>query len=263
MKTIFITGTSSGIGKETVKFLSKKDFKVIATARNIETIKEFESLPNVVIMPLDITDTKQIKEISSKAIKEYDIDILFNNAGYGIKSPLELTPEEDIRKNFDTVVIGNMLLTQEFIPHFKKRKSGLILTTTSLAGIIALPLDGVYGAAKRALTSMCESIYYELKPFDIKVKIIIPGATKTDFKMNPFCIDGYEKASMNQRDFLYDGKDEGVEVSETVETIWEAINDNEDKIHYPSDKVALKLYNQYMEMGIEKYKEFFYKKMFL
>ncbi len=263
MKTILITGTSSGIGKETVKFLSKKDFKVIATARNLESIKEFESLPNVVIMPLDLTDTKQIKEISNKVIKEYDIDILFNNAGYGIKAPLELTPEEDLRKNFETVVIGNILLTQEFIPHFKKRKSGLILTTTSLAGIIALPLDGVYGAAKHALTSMCESIYYELKPFDVKVKIIIPGATQTAFKMQPFCIDGYEKANANQQDFLRDGKSEGADVSESVETIWEAITDNKDKIHYPSDKVALKLYNQYMEMGIEKYKEFFYKKMFL
>lgn len=263
MKTIFITGTSSGIGKETVKFLSKKDFRVIATARNIEKIKEFENLPNVIIMPLDITDTKQIKEISSKAIKEYDIDILFNNAGYGIKAPLELTPEEDIRKNFETVVIGNMLLTQEFIPHFKKRKSGMILTTTSLAGIIAFPLDGVYGAAKRALTSMCESIYYELKPFNVKVKIIIPSATQTDFKMQPFCIDGYEKASKNQYDFFIDGNTEFAKVSEIIETIWEAINDNNDKIHYPAGKIALKLYNQYIEMGIEKYKEFFYKKIFL
>lgn len=263
MKTIFITGTSSGIGKETVKFLSSKGFRVIATARNIEKIKEFESMPNVVIMPLDITDSKQIKEISKKALEEFDIDILFNNAGYGIKAPLELTPEEDIRKNFDTVVIGNTLLTREFIPHFKKRKSGLILTTTSLAGIIAFPLDGVYGAAKRALTSMCESIYYELKPFDVKVKIIIPGATQTSFKMDPFCIDGYEKASKNQYDFFIDGKSDFAEVSETIETIWEAINDNSDKIHYPADKTALKLYNQYFEMGIEKYKEFFYKKIFL
>lgn len=263
MKTIFITGTSSGIGKETVKFLSEKGFRVIATARNKEKIKEFENLPNVIVMPLDITDTKQIKETSKEAMEKYDIDILFNNAGYGIKAPLELTPEDAIRKNFETVVIGTMLLTQEFIPHFKKRKSGIILTTTSLAGIIAFPLDGVYGAAKRALTSMCESLYYELKPFEVKVKIIIPGATQTSFKIEPFCIDGYEKASKNQYDFFTDNNSEFANVSETVETIWKAINDSSDKIHYPSDKTALKLYNQYWEMGIEKYKEFFYKKIFL
>lgn len=101
-------------------------------------------------MPLDVTDTQQIKDTCRKALEQYDIDVLFNNAGYGIMAPLETFSEADIRRLFDTDVIGTMVVTQQFIPHFKKRRSGAILTTTSLAGIIAFPRDAVYGAAKRA-----------------------------------------------------------------------------------------------------------------
>lgn len=150
MKTIFITGASSGIGKATVELFSANGWQVIATMRNVEKGKKLVELPNVVVMPLDVTDPEQIRETCRQALEQYDVDVLFNNAGYGIMAPLELIPETEIRKLFDTDVIGTMLVTQQFIPHFKRRRAGAILTTTSLAGIIALPRDGVYGAAKRA-----------------------------------------------------------------------------------------------------------------
>ena len=164
MKTIFITGASSGIGKATTELFSAKGWRVIATMRNPEKGKELAVLPNVVVMPLDLTDSRQIKETSREALEKYDVDVLFNNAGYGIMAPLERIPEEEIRKLFDTDVIGAMLVTQQFIPHFKQRRSGVILTTTSLAGTIAFPRDAVYGAAKRAQEGMMESLWYEMKP---------------------------------------------------------------------------------------------------
>lgn len=120
MKTIFITGASSGIGKATAELFSANGWQVIATMRNPEKGKELAERPNIVVMPLDVTDTQQIKDTCRKALEQYDIDVLFNNAGYGIMAPLETFSEADIRRLFDTDVIGTMVVTQQFIPHFKK-----------------------------------------------------------------------------------------------------------------------------------------------
>lgn len=262
MNTIFITGASSGIGKETAEYFSAKGWRVIATMRDLTKGEFLRTLPNVVIMPLDIADSTQIHETCQDAIQKYDVDVLFNNAGYGMMSPMEVPTEEEIRQLFDTDVIGTMLVTQQFIPHFKKRKDGIILTTTSLAGIIALPLDGVYGAAKRALISMCESIYYELKPFNVAVKVMIPGGTNTSFQVPHKNVTGYEAASANQRKYLLDGNLEFPPATEAAETIWEAVTDGKDKLHYPTDSVSQKLYDQYLSMNIEDFKVYLYNLLF-
>ena len=258
MNTIFITGASSGIGKATTELFSSKGWQVIATMRNPEKGKELAKLPNVIIMPLDISDSEQIKETCVKAIRQYDIDVLFNNAGYGIMAPMERIPETEIRKLFDTDVIGTMLVTQEFIPHFKKRGKGIILTTTSLAGIIGLPRDTVYGAAKRAQEGMMESLYYELKPFGIAVKSIIPGGTKTNFQTPLNDRVGYEKMAANQLKYLLHGNAEFPGPEEAANIVWQAITDGQDKLRYPSDSVCQQLYDQYIKMGVENFKHYFY-----
>ena len=97
-------------------------------------------------------------------------------------APLERIFEADIRNLFDTDVIGTMRVTQQFISHFKKRRAGVILTVTLLAGTIAFLRDAVYGTAKRAQEDMVESLYYEMEPFGVAVKSIIPGGTKTNFR---------------------------------------------------------------------------------
>lgn len=262
MKTIFITGASSGIGKATVEYFSKKGWRVLATMRNLSKGEELAKLPNVELMPLDVTDAEQIKDTCQEAISKYEVDVLFNNAGYGLMAPMEVATEDEIHQLFNTDVIGTMLVTQAFIPYFKQRKSGTILTTTSLAGIIALPLDGVYGAAKRALTSMCESIYYELKPFNVAVKVMIPGGTKTPFQVPNKDVSGYETASDNQRKWLLDGNMEFPTVEQAVEVIYTAATDGKDKIHYPTDRVCQKLYDYYMSTNIEDFKIEFYDLLF-
>lgn len=169
MNTIFITGASSGIGRATAVYFAQKGWRIIATMRNLQKAGDLADMPNVVIMSLDLTKPDEIRETCSRTLAEFDVDVLFNNAGYAIMGPFERLPEDELRKLFDTDVIGTMLVTQQFIPHFKKRRAGAILTTTSLAGIIALPRDGAYGAAKRAQQGMVETLYYELKPFGVKV----------------------------------------------------------------------------------------------
>ncbi|MCF1675284.1 SDR family oxidoreductase [Tetragenococcus halophilus] len=263
MKTIFITGASSGIGKETAKYFSNHGWQVIATMRNLDKGKDLSELSNVVTMPLDVTNPKQIQDTCQEAMKRYDIDVLFNNAGYGLMAPIERIEKRQIEQLFNTDVFGTMLVTQEFIPHFKKRQKGTILTTTSLAGIIALPLDGVYGAAKRALTSMCESLYYELKPFGITVKVMLPGGTNTPFLESADAdVSGYETASANQRKWLLNGNSQFPSPDQAAEVIYMAATDGKDKIHYPTDSASQKLYNQYMDSNIEDFKIDFYNMLF-
>lgn len=262
MKTIFITGASSGIGKATAELFSANGWQVIATMRNPEKGKELAERPNIVVMPLDVTDTQQIKDTCRKALEQYDIDVLFNNAGYGIMAPLETFSEADIRRLFDTDVIGTMVVTQQFIPHFKKRRSGAILTTTSLAGIIAFPRDAVYGAAKRAQEGMVESLYYELKPFGISVKAMIPGGTKTNFQTPVNDIAGYEKAAASQRAWLLDGNVEFPPPEEAANIVWQAVTDGKDRLRYPTDRVCQRLYDLYIGMGVEKFKQYFSKLLF-
>lgn len=262
MNTLFITGASSGIGLETAKYFADHGWRVIATMRNPQKAGELADLPNVVIMPLDLTDPEQIRETSRKALAEYDVDVLFNNAGYGMMGPFEKLPEDEIRKLFDTDVIGTMLVTQQFIPHFKGRKGGAILTTTSLAGIIALPRDGAYGAAKRAQQGMVESLYYELKPFGVKVAAMIPGGTSTNFQTPINILDGYEEPAARQREYLLDGNAAFPGPEEAAAAVWAAVNDGRDQINYPTDSVCRKLYDQYQSMDVEEFKMYFYDRIF-
>ena len=257
MKTIFITGSSSGIGYATAKLFSANGWRVIATMRNPSKAGELAELSNVIVMPLDLTIPEQIKETCQKALEQFNIDVLFNNAGYGIMGPFEMLPEKEIRKLFDTDVIGTMLVTQQFIPHFKKRRSGAILTTTSLAAIIALPRDGAYGAAKRAQQSMIESLYYELKPFGVRMKAMIPGGTKTNFQTPVNIYDGYEDVARHQNEYLLQGNKQFPGPEEAAQVVWKAATDNEDRINYPTDSVCQKLYNQYVSMNIEDFKKYF------
>ena len=262
MKTIFITGASSGIGRETTRYFANHGWRVIATMRNPQKAGELADLPGVIVMPLDLTNPEQIRETSQKALAEYDVDVLFNNAGYGIMGPFEKLPEAEIRKLFDTDVIGTMLVTQQFIPHFKERKGGVILTTTSLAGIIALPRDGAYGAAKRAQQGMVESLYYELKPFGVKIAAMIPGGTNTNFQTPINILDGYEEPAARQREYLLDGNSAFPSPEEAAVAVGTAVNDGKDRINYPTDSVCQKLYDQYQSMNVEDFKTRFYDRIF-
>ena len=257
MKTIFITGASSGIGRETTKFFALQGWQVVATMRNLKKAGDLGELPNVTIMPLDVTDTQQIRETCQKALAKFDVDVLLNNAGYGIMAPFERIPEAEIRKVFETDVFGTMFVTQQFIPHFKTRRAGAILTTTSLAAIIGLPRDGAYGAAKRAQQAMVESLYYELKPFGVFVKAMIPGGTKTNFQTPLNDTTGYETIAANQRKYLLDGNDEFPDATEAAQIIFAAATDGKDQINYPTDSVCQKLYDQYQSMGLEQFKTYF------
>lgn len=261
-KTILIVGTSTGIGEATVKLLSSKGYKVLATTRDPSKAENISKLENVTLVKLDILDYKDVEKVCAKLMNDYQIDICYCNAGIGMTSPVELESMENIKKVYDLNLFGTINLLKQFIPYFKAKKSGLFMVTSSVAGISAITLQSVYGSCKRALNSFMETLYYELKPFNVGVKIILPGYTVTPFKFVVNEIGEYNDIYMEQNKYLTDDFKYAAKPEETAETVLEAITDGKDQIHYPADKQAKKLIDEYNSMGIEKFKDFFSAKIF-
>jgi NAD(P)-dependent dehydrogenase (short-subunit alcohol dehydrogenase family) len=124
-KTIFITGSSSGLGRATAKLFSSKGWKVIATMRNPDKETELDKLASVVLLPLDVTDPKQIKATVDKAVTMGGVDVVFNNAGYGMAGPLEGLTDEQIVRMVDTNMMGAIRTTKAFVPYFREQGAGL------------------------------------------------------------------------------------------------------------------------------------------
>ncbi|WP_458626748.1 SDR family oxidoreductase [Winogradskyella sp. PC D3.3] len=181
-KTIFITGASSGIGKATAIHFQKKGWNVVATMRNTNSGKDLAELQNVLVTRLDVTDSSSIQSAVKAAVQKFEtIDVLLNNAGYGMLGTLEATPIATIREQYNVNVIGLLETTQTVLPIMRKQKSGTIVNISSMGGRIALPLGSVYGATKYAVEGISEALQYELEPLGITVKIIEPGVITSNF----------------------------------------------------------------------------------
>lgn len=151
MKTIFITGASSGLGRATAKLFAAKGWRVIATMRHPERERELNKMDNISILPLDISIAEQIKEATAAATSRYEVDVVFNNAAIGMFGPFETATDEQLSRQLQTNLLGTMLVTREFIPYFRERKQGLFLTATSFSGLIGTPFSSLLHAVKWAL----------------------------------------------------------------------------------------------------------------
>ncbi len=181
-KTVLITGTSSGIGKATVYEFAKMGWNVIATQRTPENETDFKSYSNVKMYTMDVTDLDSIKNTMSKAQKDFGkIDVVVNNAGYGVDGVFEAMSDEIIEKQFNTNVFGLMRVTREAIKHMRPSGGGMIIQISSMGGKITFPLYSIYHATKFAVEGFTESLHYELAQFNIKLKLIEPGPIVTDF----------------------------------------------------------------------------------
>lgn len=184
-KVILITGASSGFGLLTSARLAAQNHRVYATMRDPgkkgDLLAEISRRGGTVeILALDVTKIDTIKAAVKHIVeKEGRIDVLFNNAGYGIGGFFEDLTQEEIRAQLDTNFFGQQNVAREVIPVMRRQRSGHIITLTSIAGLYAMPAFGAYNASKWALEGFCESLYYELKPFGIKVCVIEPGTYKT------------------------------------------------------------------------------------
>jgi len=192
IKTILITGASSGIGKETAKLFQTNGWNVIATMRNPEEETELNLLENVLVTKLDVLDLDSIHASIELGLQKFGgIDVLLNNAGYGAYGPLEAFSKEKIVKQFNTNVIGLLDVTKTVLPYFRQNKKGIIINISSIGGKITFPLGSLYHGTKFAVEGISESLNYEVEQFGGQVKIVEPGLIATDFagRSFDFCND--------------------------------------------------------------------------
>ena len=186
-KVAIVTGCSSGIGFETALDLAREGYFTYATMRNTkkgDTSKEIAKKENLKIetLELDVDKESSVKNAINKIIKEKGrIDVLVNNAGYGLFGCLEDISMEELKAQFETNFFGVVRVSQEVIPVMRKQKSGIIVNVSSVAGRIGFPVSPGYISSKFAIEGLSESMRYELSPFGINLIIIEPGVIKTNF----------------------------------------------------------------------------------
>ncbi|GGE44774.1 NADP-dependent 3-hydroxy acid dehydrogenase YdfG [Pedobacter psychrotolerans] len=182
MKTVLVTGTSSGIGRAAVLKFNKEGWNVIATMRAPENEAVLNQLDHILIVALDVQKPETIAAAITAGIKKYGkIDAVVNNAGAAIFGVFEFATEDQINKIFDINVFGPMRVLRAILPYFRAQRSGTIINITSQGGRVTFPTCSIYHATKFSLEGLTEAISYELIPFGIKTKIIEPGSTATKF----------------------------------------------------------------------------------
>lgn len=243
MKTVLITGCSSGYGLQTARHFHAKGWNVIATMRKPRA----DLLPvseRMRILALDVTDPDSI---AAALAESGPIDALVNNAGVGVVGAFEATSMAHIRKVFETNTFGAMAMTQAVIPQFRERQAGIIVNVTSSVTLAAMPLAAAYTASKTAITGFTGSLAHELGAFGVRVKLVEPGyAPTTRFAHN---------TEVRVQDLIppaYAGFAEPIfagfanpplitRESDVAETIWLAVNDSSGQLRFPAgaDAVAL------------------------
>ncbi len=257
-KTIFITGASTGLGKATAKLFQSKGWIVIATMRNTEKETELAQLENVTLLPLDVTNLEQIKTTVAKAISLHSIDVVFNNAGYGLMGAMEAYSDEQITRIINTNLLGVLRVSNEFIPHLREKKSGLFISTTSIGGQFAFPLHSMYHATKFALEGWSESMSFELGLHNIGIKTIAPGGIVTDFtgrSLDKSLHLEYQEIE-NKLFHVVDAMVQTASTAEQIaEIVYEAATDGKDQVRYVAGEDAKALYARRLEIGNEEFRK--------
>lgn len=192
-KTVLITGASSGIGKIIAEHLQQKGYEVYGTSRNPAS-GAFSGAPgssseagssSITLLPLDVTSDTSVSHLMNiLADKNIHIDVLINNAGYGLAGPLENFSMEEAKAQFETNFFGVVRMVNAFLPVMREQGGGLIINTGSMAGLIGLPFQGHYSASKYALEGYLAALRMEVRPFNIQVFNINPGDFRTGFTAN-------------------------------------------------------------------------------
>lgn len=180
-KVIFITGASSGMGKDTAMDLIKQGYIVYCAARRVEEMNDLK-LAGGYVLQLDISNEQDIARCVNQIIDEQGrIDVLWNNAGYGLYGSVEETSLDDARYQFEVNVFGLARLTQLVTPFMREDRSGTIINTSSIGGKIYAPMGAWYHASKHAIEGFSDCLRLELEPKGINVVVLEPGAIKTEF----------------------------------------------------------------------------------
>ena len=227
----FITGCSTGFGRDLARHLLARGYRAVVTARKPDDLQEFSNSPQALVLKLDVTDNAQIDAAVKAAHDRFGrIDVLVNNAGIGYFGAVEESEEDQVRRMFDVNVFGLGRMTQAVLPGMRQRRSGSIVNIASLAGISPFPGLGYYCATKFAVEGLSGSLALEVEPLGIKVIVVEPSGFRTDWagrsaNESPTIIDDYAATSGAKREQLraYSGKQPGDPVR-AVKAIVDAVS---------------------------------------
>lgn len=263
MKTILITGTSSGIGKATAKKFLNAGWNVIATMRSPEKEEELKNSNAMLVMKLEVTDMNSIQKAIDAGIEKFGkIDALMNNAGFGTFGAFETATQKQVEELFNVNVYGYLNVTRAILPHFRENGKGTLLNVSSQGGRITFPTCSLYHATKFAIEGFTESLSYELISENIEVKIIEPGATATSFvgsanmgendsiinyqKFDEIALETYGKLNEKSQSTS----------DEIAEVILEAANDKSGQLRYIIGEDTKRLLNARNTMTDQEYVDY-------
>jgi NAD(P)-dependent dehydrogenase (short-subunit alcohol dehydrogenase family) len=243
-RTVLVTGCSSGIGLATCHVLSRNNFMTYGTVRNLSKAKKIQDLINgenlsLKILRLDVNDNQSIKIAVKKILTDTGrIDVLINNAGYGMFGPVEEITTQEVKKQFETNFFGTIRLIKAIVPIMRKQGNGTIVNISSMVGRFGVPLNSAYVSSKFAVEGLSESISFELEEFGIRVIVIEPGVVKSDFfqnvKVKGMNLESpYQKLMESRVNFLYKAMKNSLTSSyDVADTILEALNSKDPKFRY-------------------------------
>lgn len=264
VKTVLITGTSSGIGKSTALHFSTQGWNVVATMRkpSCDAGDELSKLDNVLVVALDVTKENTITAAVKAAVDRFgSIDVLINNAGYGLAGPMEFATAEQLEQQYQTNLLGPIRCMQAVLPVMRTAKSGVIVNISSVGGRVALPLNSLYHGTKFGLEGMSEAAALELAPLGIRVRIVEPGGVKTDFATRSLVIAqsdtirDYDKMFANAIAAFTAITQHASDPHVIAKVIFEAATDDSDKIRYAAGEDAKLMLKERYEMTDEEHQK--------
>ena len=182
MPVWFITGCSTGFGRELAMHLLERGYNTVVTARNPDDVSDLAKVRNSLVLKLDVTDQDQIDKAIKTAEETFGrIDVLVNNAGIGYFAAVEESEEDQVRRMFEINVFGLSRMIQAVLPGMRKQRKGFIVNFSSIGGLCSFPAVGFYNATKFAVEGLSEALWQEVEPLGIKVMLVEPSGFRTDW----------------------------------------------------------------------------------
>ena len=247
-KVWLITGAAVGLGRELAEHLLATGARVVATSRKLEPLRELATRypATLLVTPMDVTDQHQVEAAVTAVVKRFGrIDVLVNNAGYGMAGAVEESAEGEYRPLFETNVFGLIRVTQAVLPQMRKQRSGHVVNLSSIGGLVSTPGFGMYNATKFAVEGLSEALAQELKPLGIRVTIVEPGPFRTQFLGRPgtlaACrIADYDETAGRMREYFVEqnGKQPG-DPRKAAEAMVRAVESEHPPLHLMLGKATL------------------------